>query len=157
MADGEKLTLGGRIYRPLTISTLERDNYMMSRVIMAGITKLTMRHDETPTDFVQRILASLIVSGHMMDVLGGLLLPEGVEDMAWTPELAIRTGRELAMLTADEDKTTVRTLTITLLVSFLKGGLISLWQSAPPSETSEQGEDQDAFSTPTGTESSVAH
>jgi len=131
----EKHTLGGRAFLAIEESTVEQDFRFLSLVGRARIDEVIMQPQETPEAFARRLLEATIESGVILDLLGCLLIPEELAPRdrdpgeVWTPELGRETARFLGQLRDPKDKAEVRSLVLSLLVSFFESGIVSLWTS----------------------------
>ena len=131
----EKYVLGGRVFLPVSESTVEQDFRFLALVKQARVDEITMTQSESPEDFARRLLETTIESGVILDLLGCLLIPEdrAPQDRdpgeAWTRQMGDETARFLGGLRTPKDKAEVRGLVLTLLVSFFDSGIVSLWTS----------------------------
>jgi hypothetical protein len=120
------ITIGGRVFTPLLVSTIEHDLWLMSHIQKAGLDTLRKLSEETMDVFVLRILREVIDSGRVFELLGGMLVPENVAPEAWTPAMAIETADFIRHLTDLEDKRIVQAQVVSLLIGFFENGLTSL-------------------------------
>jgi len=131
----EKHILGGRTFLPLRESTVEQDFRFLALVGRARIDEVVMQPGERPEAFARRLLEVTIESGVILDLLGCLLVPEELAPQdrnpgeVWTPEVGQETARFLGQLRDPKDKAEVRSLVLSLLVSFFESGIVSLWTS----------------------------
>ena len=131
----EKHTIGGRTFLPLRESTVEQDFRFLSLIKRARIDEVVMEPGESPEAFARRLLEVTIESGVILDLLGCLLVPEDLAPRdrdsgeAWTRQMGEETARFLGQLRDPRDKAEVRSLVLSLLVSFFEGGIVSLWTS----------------------------
>ena len=137
----EKHILGGRTFLPVLESTVEQDFRFLRLIGQARIDEVVMQPGESPEAFARRLLEATIESGVILDLLGCLLVPEDLASgdrdpgEVWTSELGHETARFLGGLRDAEDKARVRSLVLSLLVSFFESGIVSLWTS--PTSSSE--------------------
>ena len=124
----ERHVLGGRMFLSVTESTVEHDLYFHTITGRAGL-RFEKHEDETAEDFARRVLEETIQSGEALELLGCLIVPEEVGVEGWTPEEARRTAAFIGQLREKEDKTRVRALILSLLISFFGCGLASIWTS----------------------------
>jgi len=135
----EKHTIGGRTFLPLHESTVEQDFRFLALINRARIDEVVMQPGESPEAFARRLLEMTIESGAILDLLGCLLIPEDIAPQdrdpgeAWTPEVGRETARFLGQLRDPKDKAEVRSLVLSLLVSFFESGIVSLWTSTTSS------------------------
>jgi hypothetical protein len=131
----EKHVLGGRNFLTVRESTVEQDFRFLALVKRARIDEITLAPGEHPEAFARRLLEATVESGSILDLLGCLLVPEEAAPRdrdpgeAWTREMGEETARFLGRLREPEDKARVRSLVLSLLVSFFESGIVSLWTS----------------------------
>jgi hypothetical protein len=131
----QKHTLGGRTFLPIGESTVEQDFRFLALIKRARIDEVVMEPDESPEAFARRLLEVTIESGVILDLLGCLLIPEDTAPRdrdpgeAWTRQMGDETAQFLGQLRDPRDKAEVRSLVLSLLVSFFEGGIVSLWTS----------------------------
>lgn len=135
----EKHVLGGRAFLTMKESTIEQDFHFLALVKRARIDEIMMVPGESPEDFARRLLEAAVESGAILDLLGCLLVPEESAPRdrdpgeAWTRKTGEETARFLGELRAPADKATIRSLVLSLLVSFFESGIVSLWSSTTSS------------------------
>lgn len=135
----EKHALGGRTFLTVRESTVEQDFRFLALVKRARIDEVTIQPGEIPEAFARRLLEATVESGAILDLLGCLLVPEEAAPRdrdpgeAWTREMGEETARFLGSLRSPADKATVRSLVLSLLVSFFDSGIVSLWTSTTSS------------------------
>ena len=135
----EKHTIGGRTFLPLRESTVEQDFRFLALIKRARIDEVVMEPGESPEVFARRLLEVTIESGAILDLLGCLLIPEDIAPRdrnpgeVWTPEVGQATAQFLGQLRDPKDKAEVRSLVLSLLVSFFESGIVSLWTSTTSS------------------------
>lgn len=131
----QTITLGGREFVPVLTSTIEHDYWLMSKIRAAGLDEIAKGEHESAEEFMTRLLHEVINAGVAFELLGGLLLAAHLVPEAWTPELAVENAEFIKRLTAPEDKATVQSQMISLLIGFFENGLSSLTIS--PSSSGE--------------------
>lgn len=124
----------GQKFRMIQKSTLENDYFIMQQLRRAGLENCTPNKDESAEDFGMRLLYSIVEDGVPFELLGGLLIPENVPDIEWTPGHARATADILRVVTDPEDKQQVQSILISLLTDFFAKGLPFL----NPSQTVSQ-------------------
>ncbi len=128
----QKHILGGRTFLPLRESTVEQDFRFLALIKRARVDEVVMQLGESPEAFARRLLEVTIESGVILDLLGCLLVPAelapGDRDPGevWTSEIGKETARFLGQLQDPKDKAEVRSLVLSLLVSFFESGIVSL-------------------------------
>lgn len=129
MKPAQRHELGGRVFTVIGESTIEHDFHFMGLVKAAGLDRPTLRIDESPGDFAVRILGELLGSGHACEMLGCLLIPEGIRSEDWTPKIAAETATFIGRLADPSEKQKVRALVLSLLIDFFERGLAS-WRAS---------------------------
>lgn len=119
------LVLGGRRFRPVAQGSVEHDVWLMGRVRLSGLPEIPRAENETPEDWASRLLAAVLASGALLELLGGLLVPEATPDEAWSPTLARETAAFIGALREPEDKLVVQSLALSVLLPFLQSELAS--------------------------------
>lgn len=131
----QKHVLGGRTFLPIGESTVEQDFRFLALIKRARIDEVLMDPGESPESFARRLLEVTIESGVILDLLGCLLIPEDTAPQdrdpgeVWTRQMGEETARFLGQLHDPRDKAEVRSLVLSLLVSFFESGIVSLWNS----------------------------
>jgi len=152
----DKHTIGGRTFLPLRESTVEQDLRFLALVGRARIDEVVMQPRERPETLARRLLEVTIESGVILDLLGCLLVPEDIAPQdrdpgeLWTPLVGQETARFLGQLRDSKDKAEVRSLVLSLLVSFFESGIVSLWTSTT-SSTEAIPSPKDSQANPAGT------
>ena len=127
--------IGGRTFIQVREPTVEQDYRCIAFVMRAGVDRLTLGPDESPVEFVDRIVRGVLAGGDALQMIACLLVPEdairaGAEpEDAWTPAIAEETARFIGKLKSGEDKAKVRLLLSSLLLGFFETGIVSLWTS----------------------------
>lgn len=135
----EKHVLGGRTFLTVRESTVEQDFRFLALVNRARIDEITIQPRESAEAFARRLLEATVESGAILDLLGCLLVPEESAPRdrdpgeAWTREMGDETARFLGSLRAPADKAKIRSLVLSLLISFFESGIVSLWTTTTSS------------------------
>lgn len=129
-------TLGGRVFREAKRSTIEHDIWTMDQIRASGLDSVRRDPDEMFEEFGLRLLDVALRSGRALDLIGGLLLPDEVDDLDWSPELAKETAKFLGRLSSEEDKQQVHVLLGKLVAGFFAAGVLSVGTS-PVSSASQ--------------------
>lgn len=172
----EKLSLGGKVYRPAGIGPVKHDLYLMMHARHCGLAGASIREDEAPEDFASRLLDAMITSGRALLILGALLIPDGKTVDDWTEEMAYETAGALGAITDPAEKKLLYQELLSALLGFFQHGLGS-WVASPrssgagaastettrkpardadPSATGPTSSGGSASETPTGAEPSSA-
>jgi hypothetical protein len=132
--------IGGRKFQQIEDWTVEQDWWLMQRIRAAGLGTIGVgseRPDDIATAMSEAIEAKLAESGLTVDLLGGLLVPEGMSPDAWTPAMAEETAAYLKRQRGREAREAVRNLAVWALVHFFANGLVSFKISPTPSSVSD--------------------
>lgn len=119
----EKITIGGQTFTEVRRSTSAHDTWTMGLIRSAGLERVHAEPGETPEDFGWRVLGTIVQSGKLYELLGAFLVPEGVNDLDWTPQLAAETGVFLGELWEEDEKAKVHRLVVALLLPFVRDGI----------------------------------
>lgn len=119
------IPLGERRFRAARRTSGERDDYIHSRYYLSGVKKIAREEGEAADDYAERLLAQLQHSGYVDELIGGLLTPIEIEDLAWTPAIAAETAAYTKTLHEPRDKEQRNVILLTLLMDFLVAGLNS--------------------------------
>jgi len=131
-----KHTLGGRTFEVIGESTVEHDFTFMGIARKVGLDRPALLDNESVEEFAVRLLGDLLASGLALDLLGCLLIPEGIRSEDWTPEIGQETANFLGRLSSPAEKDKVRSLTLAALVDFFESGLAFSIASETSSGTS---------------------
>lgn len=124
------ITLGGRKFRPVVQGSIANDCWTMGRIQRAGLTSVPRAENQSAESWARDVLAAVMESGRLLELLGGLLVPVEIEDSAWSEDLARQTAAFIGGLTAPDDKATVQALTLSVLLPFFESELASSRSSA---------------------------
>ena len=91
---------------------------------------------------MEELLDRVILGGYALRLLGGLLLPEGMNPREWTPEVAAGITAHLELLTDREEKNQIRPLVASMLAGFFTSGLASLRTSSASSSATKGEADE---------------
>lgn len=148
------ITIEGKRFVPLVNGTFAHDIWLTRKIREAGLANIAIDEDETPDHFIERIAIVAHESGLSLQLLGALLLPDGVETRDWTPELAESTAQFFGNVTDPEGKRVLRTQIASALFYFFATALASS-QTSPKFGTEakerERQETADASTMATGT------
>ena len=130
------IEIGGRRFAHVTDWTVEQDWWLMQRIRKAGLDQIAV--DDTNSEAIAESISQaaadkLADSGLALEILGGLLLPEGMDPSQWTPQLAAETTAHLGRQTGAEARQAVRAVASWAIVSFFANGLTSFTTSRPSS------------------------
>jgi hypothetical protein len=136
----DRVSLGGRIFRVIT-ARAKQAFWISGQAQKAGLYELRRRPGETMGDFALRLQGELSASGAAHLLLGGLLLPEHLEDKDWTPQIALETGRFVGECEGEEDLKTISHLFASFIIGFFASGMASLMSSEPSSSEAAEARD----------------
>lgn len=133
--------LGGKRFKRVEGSTVKHDFWLMAKVREAGVDKVQIlsKKPEHIEQVIDTMIDRVIVDGHALTLLSGLLIPADLDPRQWTPEVSAETEEHLGQLTDVQDKTKIKPLIASMLSGFFMTGLASLQIS--PSSSSELEED----------------
>lgn len=100
------LRLGGRTWRLIDSEPVRQkaQNWILPQLEARSI-RLQPRPGDSARDFAQRLFRQVCVSPPTVFLLlGSLLFPAELPDTAWTPALAVRTGKFLSRLWDEREK-----------------------------------------------------
>jgi len=117
--------IDGVLYRMVERSTLAQDFYVMRHLRAAGLANCTPHDGESAQDFALRLIAQVVERGAPIELLAGMLLPEGVPDEKWTPETAASTAAQLSIITNPADKAEIQKVLVAIITDFFREGLRS--------------------------------
>jgi hypothetical protein len=119
------IVIDGQRYRPITLTTLAHDFYLMKQVRATGILDCTPMQGESAEEFALRLLYAVVEHGAPFELLGALLLPEGIPDEKWSIDQAESTAAVLRQISDPEDKAAVQRILIAVITDFFREGLRS--------------------------------
>ena len=106
---------------------------------------------KAPRAIAEELASKLAESGSAIEILGGLLVPEGTAPEDWTPQLAQETFEFLKRQRGQEAREAVRNLAIWAVVLFFGNGLVS-FRISPTSSTGEPDVKAEEALSPSGEE-----
>lgn len=122
----EKVTIGGRAFREIQRSTCAHDTWTVGLIRRAGLEGVSPMPGESVDDFGWRVLGTVLESGLLFELVGCFVVPDGTDDLDWTPEFAAETGRFVGNLYEPGDKAEFHRLVASLLLPFVRDGIGSL-------------------------------
>ena len=136
--------IDGQMWRAVEQTTLENDFFVMKQLRVSGIANCTPNPGESAQNYAVRLLYAIVENGVPFELLGGLLLPQGIPDEQWSTEHAETTAAVFRKLTAPEDKAEVQAILISLITDFFIAGLRYLAPSSIASamETAQPNESE---------------
>ncbi len=131
------IRIGGRDFEGIERSTLEHDAYCMRELRLAGLDAVALRPGESAELFGARLLYDVVSSGRLFELLGGLVVPLGMQAEAWTPAVAEDTATFLKRLIDPAEKEKAQRLILNILLPFFIDALGSSGASSASSAESE--------------------
>ncbi len=131
----ETMEFQGRKFKAVQHATFAHDIHLMNLIRSTGMDQATIEPGESPEQFGERLIELATRSPHLFEILGALIIPDGVDGAAWTREMGVETAQFLAGLTDDESKRRLHAQIASLVVGFFVRGL----SSAPTSPRSSTG------------------
>ncbi len=147
--------IDGQLYRMVERTTLANDFYVMKQIRASGLADCAPGEGESAEDFAVRLLYGVVASGAPFELLGGLLLPEGVSDDRWTPEQAETTAAMLGKVSNPEDKAVVQKILVSTITDFFREGLRYLKPSRSASKAQAQPGEKETGAAPSGPDCSL--
>lgn len=134
------VTLGGRQYAALDFEhrTVRWQLHVDRLVAETGIDRVLPVEGEPDEAYLLRLHAAVMRSGRACDLLACFLLPEGVTELDWTPEIAAATATDLGRLNTDADVQAVYQLGMEFVLGFF-GRLLRWLRSSPSSSAVAAG------------------
>ena len=123
----EVYMLGGRRFVEVGESTVEHDDWFMTRREQVGLDVIEKPDDEDPELFARRLLSQARPVAN--ELIGCLIVPEGKSGLDWTPEMALETAGFLRDLHTPEDKRIRDSLICSMFIHFFADGLSYLVRS----------------------------
>jgi hypothetical protein len=114
----EVIELGGRKFRIIEKGTLEHQMWMDRQVLETGLSGILREAPMSSADYAGKIWEQISRQQKVFPLLSGMLIPEGLADVDWTPAEADKTTAFLKKLTAPEDHARVRSLLISVVLGF---------------------------------------
>ena len=125
----ERIVLGGRAYVTAQDITIGQEIRVRGLLSASGLDDLPMHEHESAEDYVRRLLDHLTGSPQVLELMGTLILPDGMKPGEWTPDVARETAAHISKLTSLEDRVHFQTMVSAAFLGFLESGLISLERS----------------------------
>ena len=150
------ITLGGKVFTPVKAgnSTVLFDYWAMNLIQSTGIDLIKQLPGEAPEDFMVRLHAQGVkYYSQMLEMIAGMMLPQGIDSIAWTPKIAEENLAFIATLQDKADKQKITEQFQALLLGFFQKGLSSLKISPKSSGVGpmvEAGETEAASTTERG-------
>ena len=117
---------GAGVFRLMTASTIERDIVLTNALRSSGVEQAMVNALSAGREPDSEIFAAVTSSGKLFDILGALLIPDGMEQLEWTAKIGQETADKLRRLTADQAKQLVIHSIVALVKACFLKGLSSL-------------------------------
>ncbi len=124
--DLKVIELDGRRFVPYFKTSMAHGDWFIPLAMAAGVDKVEIIPDEPVEAYAERMLRAVWPSGKLLDLLGGLLLPEGLDPREWTPAVAADIAKHLRQLVEPDDKEKAHRLLGDMLAGFFRSGSASL-------------------------------
>jgi hypothetical protein len=120
------MELGGRAFVVASEGTIEWDITLLTLLQGLGLADVVLHPGETHEQLAQRIFRTLTSTPKIFDVLGCVLIPQGVDPFTWSPEMQRETATHLKRLHAKIDKDAINSQIVSMVTSFFVQGLLSI-------------------------------
>lgn len=121
---GKLFMLGGKPFRAIDFDrrTALIDHYLMSTIRRLGLDKVVPMDGEDDKAYLIRVQAAIIDSGRVQDLIAGFIVPDGTSERQWTPELARKTSKHIALCDTQDDRELILDLSIEAVFAFFVQG-----------------------------------
>lgn len=106
--------------------TVRHDGHLMALMIRIGIDKMVPVQGEEAEAFAFRVLQQILERNAATDLAAAFLLPEGLSESAWSPELAAEIRTHIESCNTEEDRSTVYRISAEQVLGFFRLRLLSL-------------------------------
>ena len=122
------LVLGGKLYRVADMDrrTLIHDVHLRQLMQRTGLDRTLPERGEAAEEYSGRLVAGLLSSGALCDLLGLYLLPASKSEEDWTPELGAAVAAEVARVNTDDDRRLAQQLGAEAVLGFFLRELRSI-------------------------------
>lgn len=117
---------GAGVFRLMTASTIERDIVLTNLLRSSGVEQAMIDALSAGREPDSDIFAAVTSSGKLFDILGAVLVPDGFDQLQWTPQQGKETAEKLRHLTAPQAKAMVLHSIVALVKACFLKGLSSL-------------------------------
>lgn len=123
--------LGGREFTVIDFDrrTVRQDHYLQTKIQDSGIDKVLPMDSEDDTAYLVRMHNALVRSGRAPEIIACYLLPQGMTNADWTPDVATRTAKFIGALDTADDRDEVHRLAMEAVFGFFRQGLERLTRS----------------------------
>jgi hypothetical protein len=134
----EFVEVAGRKFVAAQHTTFEQDLYLMDRIRSAGVDKMptSVSEEGELTDAAEELLYSAYRTGHLFEILAGLMVEV---DVPWNKDEADLNAEFFAGLSNPEDKKALHGVMVGAVLSFFVGAGGSLQISQKSSERKGKG------------------
>jgi len=121
----DEIKLGGRRFRVIDFErrTVINDHYLMKWIRFIGADKVIAMEGEDSAAYLVRLQTCILDSGKAAELIAGYLLPEGVDEQSWTPEVAKLTAAHINKCDTQDDREQVLSLAMEVTFGFFRQGL----------------------------------
>ncbi|MFU8858456.1 MAG: hypothetical protein ACNA8S_15805 [Deferrisomatales bacterium] len=89
----------------------------------ADLDNVRVMPGETPEAYAERLFRRVTVSGGALELMGALLLPEGLSPKDWSPAVAAATAAALGRIRTPEDKVLFDGMLLSIVAGFHQAGM----------------------------------
>lgn len=136
----QKIVIEGRAFEQIKNGTFTHDIWVTRKVREAGLADAALREGESHDEFIERLATIAWESGAVLEILGGMMMPAGIDPKEWTPALAAQTAEFFGNVTDEASKRELRMKIGGILAFFFVSALSSSPTSTKSSATAK-GED----------------
>jgi hypothetical protein len=119
----EELEIEGRVFVPIKNGTFAHDVWVTNKVRESGLGEVVIAEGEDHAAFIERLARKAWESGALLDLMGGLYVPRGVQPKDWSPAMAAQTTEFFANVTDEAGKAQLRQQIGGLLFYFFTSAL----------------------------------
>lgn len=119
--------------------TIERHGFLGQQMQEGGLSQLQQKPGETLADFFSRFVFQAMIGGRSYQLLAGFLLPAGVPEKDWTPDLARQTAQTLKELYEAGHQVEIQKQLAQIGAGFLASQLLSAGSSTTALESDREG------------------
>ncbi len=125
MFEPPTVRIAGVRWRAIQTRTLALEFSLENLLLRSGLTRSGRRLQtgQNADEFARQVWRRLQKKGHLLLILGHLVMPQAVPDREWSLELAQQTARALGSATSESDKAIIQAVVAQFIVNFLTASL----------------------------------
>jgi hypothetical protein len=131
------IEVDGRRFVTFKNSTVAHDVYLMNIARACGLSEVTASLDDAPGDLAEIFATKAYESGHMIDMLGALYVPEGFDPADWRRETAEDVAHHLNRVTDPATKAKMLQVFAEVMMRFFLSALSSSTTSRRSGQATE--------------------